>query len=100
MPGRLKVNEVVERSACAYTSVNFEGWHIEEPPVEESFETGLVEWVGRGIDRDIGHVSLVPAGVNKKSWMKCSPCRQTRRVYMRVSNQKGTRMGVLTSVCV
>jgi hypothetical protein len=64
------VNELGRKTTCTHTSVNFESWRIEEPPVKESFEAGLVEWVGRLIDRDIGHASLEPAREGEESWMK------------------------------
>ncbi len=54
------------------TSVNFEGWRIEEPAIEQSFESDLVERMDLLVDRDIGHISLEPTWVDKMCWMKIS----------------------------
>jgi hypothetical protein len=54
------------------TSVNFEGWRIEEPAIEQSFESDLVEWMDLLVDRDIGHINLEPTWVDKMCWMKIS----------------------------
>lgn len=64
------MNELGWKNTCAHTSVNFESGRVEEPPVKESFEAGLVECVGRLIDLNIGHTSLEPAGEGEKSWIK------------------------------
>jgi len=54
------------------TSVNFEGWRIEEPAIEQSFESDLVEWMDLLVDRDIGHINLEPTWVDRMCWVKIS----------------------------
>jgi hypothetical protein len=49
----------------ARTPVNFESWRIEEPAIEQSFESDLVEWMGCLVDRNISHISLEPAWVDE-----------------------------------
>jgi hypothetical protein len=57
--------ELAGKRVFARTSVYFESWRIEEPAVEESLETGLVEWMDLLVDMDLCHVSLEPAGVDE-----------------------------------
>jgi hypothetical protein len=66
------VREPASKRVSTRTSVNFEGWRIEEPAIEQSFESDLVEWMDLLVDRDIGHISLEPTWVDKMCWVKIS----------------------------
>jgi hypothetical protein len=69
------MESVAGKCTCARTAVNFESWRIEEPPVEESFEASLVEWMGCLFHWDISHVGFEPARVDEESWVKICTTR-------------------------
>jgi hypothetical protein len=56
----------------ARTPVDFESWRIEEPAIEQGFESDLVEWMSGLIYRNTGHVSLGSAWVDEICWVKMS----------------------------
>lgn len=62
----------------ARTPVDFESRRIEEPAIEQSLESDLVEWMGGLVYRNVGHVSLEPAWVDE-SWMEISIPTTTER---------------------
>jgi hypothetical protein len=66
------VKEPASERVSTRTSVNFEGWRIEEPAIEQSFESDLVEGMDLLDDRDVGHISLEPPWMDEMCWMKMS----------------------------
>jgi len=71
--------EPAGKRVSARTPVDFESRRIEEPAIEQSFESDLVEWMDGLVYRNVGHVSLEPAWVEEMRWMKISIPTTTER---------------------